>query len=262
MSIIRHSHGRSSERRIIADYSDLDFILRYRVPSPSLRILDCGCEDGGRSLALAFRGYKNVTGIDRSANNIAAARQRASKRAAEVRFLQGEPRATPFADRAFDEVLLLGKMFGHGEAARADVELLIEMQRILTPEGMLWVGVADGDWIRENYEQENIETLPQGFIHRRRRLIESGNCLETHVLISDETLGVSTDQTFREWLYGKKQMTTLLHQLGFEAISYHTSAPSRWVGAPVRVSTPRFLVHCLAPYRRHNALRVATAGQN
>jgi D-alanine-D-alanine ligase len=225
-------------------------------------MLDLGCGDGGRVRALNLRGYKNAVGLDALQTNIEAARRRNVKGTQQVSFIQADPLHCPFADRSFDEILILGDLFGHSSSPRHDVELLKEAQRLLRAGGALWLSITDGEWVRAHYQPDDVEPLANGFLCRRQTLSPDGFRLTTRTVVADEERGVAIDQFSTEWLYGPKDMTNILHQLGFEAISYHAHEPGFAPQPHVRRDgAPRYLVRCLAPYPSgRSTLRVVTAG--
>ena len=77
-------------------------ILRYRKSESGPRLLDLGCGDGERAIALASRSFNLVTGLDGAQSLIDLAIQRAVKRRVDVAFVCGDPCATAFAASSFD----------------------------------------------------------------------------------------------------------------------------------------------------------------
>ena len=94
------------------------------------RWLDLGCADGGYVSAMIEGGADAVVGVDPNADQIAEARGR-GLRAAE--FVVAESEHLPFADAAFDGVLL-NEVFEHVGDERAT---LGEVYRVLKPGGTL-----------------------------------------------------------------------------------------------------------------------------
>jgi SAM-dependent methyltransferase len=211
------------------------------------RILDLGCGDGGRCVALAAHNFNHVTGVDSSESLLFLARKRAARRNVTVEFVHADPRTTPFNFLSFDEVLLLGSLFGHGQTARSDVELLLEALRVLQPGGTLRLSFADGDWLRESLKPVSVESLPRGFLHRHRTLEENGHCLRTRTMGADEEIGLSLQQTTLEWLYSPREVADLLRRLGFQSITYDSQTGSAGCKDGFLRSTPIHVVHCLAP---------------
>jgi D-alanine-D-alanine ligase len=243
--------------------AEIDYILSQANHSPFDRMLDLGCGDGGRVRALNLRGYKNAVGLDALQTNIEAARRRNAKGTQQVSFIQADPLHCPFADRSFDEILILGDLFGHSSSPRHDVELLKEAQRLLRAGGALWLSITDGEWVRAHYQPDGVEPSANGFLCRHRTLSPDGFRLATRTIVADDECGVAIDRSSIECLYGPKDMTNILHQLGFETISYRAHEPGFALQPHARRdAAPRYLVRCLAPYPDgRSALRIVTAGR-
>jgi SAM-dependent methyltransferase len=67
--------------------------------------LDCGCADGGYTVALVEGGASRAIGIDPLEDRVASANVRAEG-IPNVRFLRASGEALPFPDKSFDAVLL------------------------------------------------------------------------------------------------------------------------------------------------------------
>jgi ubiquinone/menaquinone biosynthesis C-methylase UbiE/DNA-binding transcriptional ArsR family regulator len=94
-------------------------------------VLDAGSGDGAMAALLAPR-CRSVTCLDLSPQVLRAARRRLTARK-NVAFAPGDVHALPFADRSFDQVLLLHVLTYAAEPARA----LREAGRVLRPGGTL-----------------------------------------------------------------------------------------------------------------------------
>ncbi len=103
-------------------------------------VLDVGCGDGAYALA-ATRAGARVTGLDRSAAALAAARDRAASEGLAVDLQAGDAGALPFAADRFDVVLAVTVLCFLEQPARA----VAEMARVLRPGGLLVLGEL-GKW--------------------------------------------------------------------------------------------------------------------
>ncbi len=209
------------------------------------RILDLGCGDGTRAIALASSGCLRVIGLDASKIMIDVAIQRAARRRVNVTFVCGDPCTTPFDSCSFDEVMILGGLFGHTGTVRSDADLLREAKRVVKPCGLLHLSFDDGDWIRSNLRPESVEGFATGFIYRHRSLADAGRSLRTEVTSADERCGMCWRETIVERLYTPREVTELLHRVGFGSITYEDSpkgdAPSHSDAIP-----PRHVIHARA----------------
>lgn len=219
-------------------------LLHYRRNEDGPRLLDLGCGDGTRAIALASRAFNQVTALDATESLIELAQRRAAKRRAAVTFVCGDPWATPFMAAQFDEVMLLGDLFGHSSSLKSDVDLLREARRVLQVGGRLHLSFSDGDWIRRHFSSKAVEGLPTGFIYRRRSLSADGHSMRTTILSSGDDYGIARQSCISEWLYTPRDVTEVLHLLGFEAIVYDDA--SQEARSRLTPDIPRFVVHCRA----------------
>jgi len=195
-----------------------------------------------------LRGYKNVVGVDSLPAIVGTTRQHSQKKGFQGRFVQADPLHCPFPDHYFDEILILGDLFGHSSSPIHDTELLNEAERMLRAGGTLWLSMVDGEWVRTHYQPDGVEPLAGGFLCRHRTLSPDGSRLTTRTIVADQEHGVATDQVFTEWLYEPKTLTNTLHQLGFETISYRTPQLGFVPQPHIRSMPPRYLVRCSAPF--------------
>jgi SAM-dependent methyltransferase len=233
-------------------------LLYYRRTRFPNRVLDLGCGDGARAIALAGHTFNRVTGLDATKGLIDLARQRAVKRQVSIDFICGDPWATPFESGQFDEVMLLGDLFGHSASMQSDVELLLEASRVLGRSGRLHLKFSDGDWMRRHFCPDSVESLPAGFIHRHRSLSPDGHCIRTDILSSGDEYGAVRHTVMTEWLYTPREVTGLLCRLGFDAVTYDNASKEgrSWL-TPMEI--PRFVVHCRAS-RSRPVLRLLPGG--
>jgi len=94
--------------------------------------LDCGCADGGYTVALVDLGAESAVGIDTQEEQIVQARER-ERTHPTVRFLCASAESLPFPEAAFDNVLLNEVL----EHVTDEAQTLREIYRVLRPEGHL-----------------------------------------------------------------------------------------------------------------------------
>lgn len=124
----------------ITDALEERLLLDRIGPVRGLRILDVGCGDGVLATRLAQDGAQ-VTGLDASADMIAAARRRATAAGVEVDLVEGNAGDLPFPDEHFDCVMSVATLC-FVDDPRPTIR---EMDRVLKPGGRLILGEL-GRW--------------------------------------------------------------------------------------------------------------------
>lgn len=91
--------------RLLAETQE-QVIVGFLAPLENQTILDVGTGTGRAAIALARRGAI-VTGVDASREMLMVAQRKATEKAANVTFVQGDAHGLDFADRSFDAVVCL-----------------------------------------------------------------------------------------------------------------------------------------------------------
>lgn len=195
---------------------EVDILVDMLHLTPTDKILDLCCGQGRHSLELARRGFQNVDGLDRSRYLIQKAKGRIKAEGLKLRFREGDASKLPYAPDSFDVVLLLGNSFGYFENLQADLHVLKEVTRVLKPWGRLLIDVADGSFLRENFQPRSWEWINNHlFVCRERSLSLDGDRLVSREVISHVDKGILADQFYAERLYSKESLTRLLGEAGF-----------------------------------------------
>jgi SAM-dependent methyltransferase len=124
----------------ITDKLEERLLLNRIGPARSLRILDVGCGDGVLATRLAFEGAR-VTGLDASAEMIAAARRRAKAAGVDIELVEGDASNLPFPAEPFDLVVSVATLCFSDDPQGP----IREMIRVLKPNGRLILGEL-GRW--------------------------------------------------------------------------------------------------------------------
>lgn len=202
--------------------AEIDRLVAATALTPKDRVLDVCCGQGRHSLELARRGFRHVSGIDRSRYLIRLARQRAEAAGTPVEFQEGDARAMRVPEMSHDLVMLMGNSFGYFASEDDDLRVLRRALRALAPGGRIYLDLTDGDWMRENFERRSWEWIDQHhFVCRERSLSSDGTRLISREVFVHDERGVIADQFYAERLYNRAGIGQLLEQAGFRDIRYH-----------------------------------------
>ncbi|NLH50349.1 MAG: class I SAM-dependent methyltransferase [Myxococcales bacterium] len=99
---------------------------------PGGRVLDVGCGGGREAFGLAALGFQ-VTAVDYLPAFVAACRQGAAARGLSLDVRQADAAELPFADGAFDHVMMVGQLLGHVRPRERRRQVLREIGRVMRP---------------------------------------------------------------------------------------------------------------------------------
>jgi len=202
--------------------TEVDLFSEILRLSPEDKILDLCCGQGRHSLELGRRGFQNVEGLDRSHYLIQKAKVQAKKEGLNVKFKEGDARKLPYPPDIFNVVMILGNSFGYFETIQDDLRVLKEVFRVLRPWGRLLIDIADGEYLREQFQPRSWEWIDKRyFVCRERSLSLDKQRLISREVITHVKKGVIADQFYAERLYTKDSMLKLLKTAGFSEIGFH-----------------------------------------
>jgi phosphatidylinositol alpha-1,6-mannosyltransferase len=173
------------------------------------RILDYGCGDGINTGLLAQLGCGRVVSMDYSLRLLRAGRP--------PRPVTADAHRTPFADSAFDVVLVDGVLH-HLDAERA----LREIARVLRPGGMLCVVEPAGSWFRRALDWATFSPLRLlwgELRHRRTSLAEEWS-------------------TYQAWLRVERGLPQLAERAGLEVRSLRRTPLNQILSATRKLKNP------------------------
>lgn len=201
---------------------DVDRLVKVAALAPNDRILDLCCGQGRHCLELARRGFKHVTGVDRSRYLVRLARRRAKQTGLSVTFHEGDARRFRLPEASFHCVTLMGNSFGYFEREEDDLAVLRSVMRVLRGNATLALDVTDGDWMRDNFEKRSWEWIDQNhFVCRERSLAADGQRLVSREVVVHAERGVIADQFYAERLYSRARIIELLESVGYLNVRDH-----------------------------------------
>jgi D-alanine-D-alanine ligase len=201
---------------------EVDFIVAATAIQPHSQILDLCCGQGRHCLELARRGFRNVTGVDRSRYLVRLARKRAQSEGLQVVFKEGDARNPRLAENSFDCVAIMGNSFGYFSNKQDDEKVLTAVGKILRPSGQLVLDITDGEHMAEHFERRSWEWIDEHqFVCRERSISQDGERLISREVIVHDEMGVIADQFYAERLYTKASISRLLEKTGFRNVRHH-----------------------------------------
>jgi len=208
--------------------SEVDFIISAAAVQPHSHILDLCCGQGRHVLELARRGFRHVTGLDRSRYLVRLAKKRAANEKLTAVFKEGDARMPRLPDESFDCVTIMGNSFGYFSSKQDDEKVLAAIAKLLRQSGSLVLDLADGEWLKTHHEARSWEWIDaHHFVCRERSLAADGERLISREVITHDEKGVIADQFYAERIYDRDGITRLLEKTGFRNVRYHGQVESR-----------------------------------
>ena len=201
---------------------EVDMLIRTACLEPNDKILDLCCGQGRHCLELARRGFRNLTGIDRSRYLIRLARKRAKQANLNIAFHEGDARKFRLPEGSSHCVALMGNSFGYFDREEDDFAVLEAVKRVLTSSGTLVMDLVDGDWMRTNFEPRTWEWIDKDhFVCRERSLSSDGEKIISREVVVHSERGVIADQFYAERLYSYERIAEFLERGDFVRIELH-----------------------------------------
>ena len=231
--------------------NEIDLLIEKLKLNTDDTILDLCCGQGRHSLELAERGYKKVTGIDRSRYLIRLARKRAHKSTLQVQFSEGDARKIRLPENSHDCIYLMGNSFGYFEREEDDHKVLESIKRVLRSKGKLALDIVNGEWMLKNYEPRSWEWIDQNqFVCRERSTSNDGSRIVSREVVVHAEQGVIADQFYAERVYTKDQICNLLEKIGFTDITVHEDIIAESTrGQDLGMMANRLFVTAVAPLK-------------
>ena len=178
-------------------------------------VLDLACGTGRHSIPLKKDGYK-IVGLDASRNLLRIAKQRAR----EVDVVLGDMRFLPFKTGGFASTLSIDTSFGYLPSEADDVDSLVEVRRILCPQGAFIIDVFNQEELTLRYKEKNESSkwreYPSFFLLQKRTISDNGSWLCDLWTIRGKVDGRVRFFEHKVRLYGQSKLQDLLEKAGFE----------------------------------------------
>lgn len=180
---------RDANYNVVYDHRDeaeaqkmLDLIEQTIGHRPARRVLDLGCGSGRHSLALAKRGYSDLTGVDLSPSLLKLAREESTQLALPIRFLESDMRDMP--NEFFDVILNVFTSFGYFELDEENSRVIQNAALHLAKNGWFVLDFLNSRWVRQHFVPHDERVAPNGMHIEQTRWIENDR-IEKRLLIRD-----------------------------------------------------------------------------
>ncbi|MFI5268845.1 MAG: class I SAM-dependent methyltransferase [Chloroflexota bacterium] len=182
---------------------EASFITRC-LPQPAYgTLLDLCCGEGRHARLLAERGYQ-VTGVDRDAGAVTAARRQSDSR---ITYIQGDIRDLAGIPGSFDAAIIMWQSFGYFDDA-ANAEILRQINGRLHPRGRVILDLYHRDFF---VQRQGVRTfdLPVMAVTETTRM--EGRRLSVALEYRPGRAG----DAFEWLLYTPEEISSLIEQCGF-----------------------------------------------
>jgi SAM-dependent methyltransferase len=207
-----------SERQWDMAPAQVDSLLELADLEPGARVLDLCCGPGRHALELARRGFR-VTGVDRTAAYLDAARQKAAEEGLETEFVQEDMRRF-VRPGAFDVAINLFTSFGYFEDPAQDLQVAKNLHASLRPGGKLVMEMMGKEPLARIFRERDWSWLDEerGVIMLEERKLSQGwSWIEnTWILLHGSE---RKTYTISHRLYAGTELASLLRQAGFTSVA-------------------------------------------
>lgn len=239
--------------------NDINILTKVTGIQAEHHLLDLCCGQGRHSIELAKRGFRHVTGIDRSRYLIRLARKRAKSLSLPIAFSEGDARHFRLKESSIDCAFLMGNSFGYFEREEDDIAVLNNLKRVLKSNGKLLLDIVDGTWMSQHFEARSWEWIDQNhFVNRERSLSADGKRIISREVITSAEIGVMADQLYAERIYSLEEITAILDNLEFKHIENHGNIHSHSTrGQDLGMMANRLFITADAPFKKQISLPLA-----
>lgn len=182
---------------------------------PGASVLDVCCGTGRHSLELARLGYR-VTGVDRVAAFLDAARETAKVDGVAVEFVREDIR-TFRRPEVFDAALCWFTSIGYFDTLQEEIQGLKNIRESLKPGGKFVIEMMGKEIVARWFKPNEWFEDEAGTLLSEYKIIDDWSRMENRwVLITDDEI---FDYTFRHRVFSGIELKDLLRDCGFPKVS-------------------------------------------
>jgi SAM-dependent methyltransferase len=174
--------------------------------------LDLCCGVGRHTIPLS--SYVDIISFDLSRDLLSTLKTRGGK---NVNPIRGDMRKLPFKEGSFDNVINMFTSFGYFEDEENEL-VLQEIFKILKPQGIFVLDMANPSWIIRNFREIAWDESPRFYVLERRSLDWSSKRMKNQWILVDKEKGKIDELSFDHRLYDLNELKNLLTKIGFKVI--------------------------------------------
>jgi D-alanine-D-alanine ligase len=182
------------------------------------RILDLCGGHGRHSMALARRGYRDLTVLDFSDHLIRLGRKMAKESGLSVKFVRADARRSALKGTDYSAIFIMANSFGYFLNDKENVRLLKEAHRLLKKGGRLLLDLTDPDYLKKNLKPLSWHDASEDIIVLRKRILE-GDVVKAREIVISKGKGLLRDGSYCERIYAKDKINRLLRSAGYRNLS-------------------------------------------
>jgi SAM-dependent methyltransferase len=206
-----HAPHLFQQSRIDASGAEVQNLLRLTGLRGDCRVLDLPCGIGRHSVEFA-RLSARVTGVDRTHQFIATAKQRAAENAVDVEFIVGDMR-TFVREAAYDLILNLYTSFGYFEAHEENLAVLGNFHRSLVRGGQVVLELLGREILARDFRPRDWSERDGQILLEQRTILDGFEKISNRWIVMDGDKRV--EHALTHWVYGVTDLRRMLEATGF-----------------------------------------------
>lgn len=181
--------------------------------------LDLCCGPGRHSIPLS--SYVNVVSFDLSKDFLSVIKDRGSDK--PLYLVQGDMRKLPFKEASFDNVINMHTSFGYFSDKENEF-VLQEVSRILKPEGLFVLDVANAKCFLGNFRERGWDESDSFYVLEKRNLDWETKRMVSRWILIDKKVGSMEELIVDHRLYDLNELKNLLAQVNLEILNVFGSS--------------------------------------
>jgi D-alanine-D-alanine ligase len=206
--------------------TEIDLVEATLDLNPDDRILDLCGGQGRHAIELYRRGYKKITVLDYSPVLLRVGARQATRVKCGVRFCRGDATEVGLADGSFDVVMVMGNSFGYFKEDSQNLQVLLEICRLLKSGGKLLLDLIHSDYARQQFKPSSWHEADEDVVVcRERELLQEGVLVRE--IVMSKRRGLVRDVSYFARLFQPQELEALLAESGFHKINAATTMVSQ-----------------------------------